>query len=459
MFNLVKTASLTLSLALLPCNMQMLARQSSRMEHIAEFYRHRDGFMGTVAVARNSRIVFKKSYGYSNVEQQLPFTRGTRFPIGSLSKQFTAAAILLLQQNEKLKTSDPVAKFYNGAPAGWANIALHNLLTQTSGIPDFDFAEAVRHGPHPPQETIQKVIAPPLKFEPGTAYDYSNVNYVLLGMVIEKASGEPYCRFLQERIFKPLRLRHTGCRWRSGLVPHGAFGYRPAAKSFVPAESDDLTSIAGAGSLYSTTRDLIRWTSALQGGRVLNPASLKEMTTSFLNGYAYGLQIDGNDRIGHNGVIDGFYTAVDYLPKTKNIILVLSNVSSDRNQGSPGALAMETELIESTLDKDSILPSEGKELSLSVEILRRYIGRYKTADPHNPVSFEISLTGDHLFLKLDGSANSPAQLRAESQSSFYLAGQEVEVDFDQPDSAVMIDYNGYNTAQFIRQRDPQATNH
>lgn len=453
MFNPIRTAALTLSLALLPCHMEMFAQQSSRIEHITEFYRQHDGFMGTAAVARHGRIVFEKSYGYANLEQQLPFAPDIRFPIGSLSKQFTATAILLLQQNGKLKTSDPIARFYNGAPASWANISLRNLLTQTSGIPDFDFSEAVRHGPRPPQETIQKVIAQPLKFEPGSAYDYSNVNYVLLGIVIERASGESYCRFLQERIFKPLRLKDTGCQWRSGLIPHSASGYRPAATGFAPAESDDLTSISGAGSLYSTTRDLIRWTSALHGGRVLNPSSLKEMTTPFLNGYAYGLEVDGSERIGHNGVIDGFYSAVDYLPKTRTIVLVLSNVSSDRNQGSPGAFAMETELMESVIDKHSILPSEGKELSFPVEILHRFVGRYKAADPHNPMSFEISLNGDHLVLWLNGSDNSPVQLRAESQFDFYLAGQEVEVDFDQLDSPVVIDYSGYTTTKFARQRE------
>jgi CubicO group peptidase (beta-lactamase class C family) len=451
MCNLTKTMALAFLLAISLCHLPVLAQQSSRMEHIAEFYRQRDGFMGTVAVANNGRTVFERSYGYANLEQQTPVAQDTRFPIGSLSKQFTAAAILLLQQDGKLKTSDPIGHFYNRAPAAWTQITLRHLLTQTSGIPDFDFAEAVRHGPRLPQENIETVIAQPLKFEPGTAFDYSNANYLLLGMVIESASGEPYCRFLQERLFAPLRLLQTGCGWRSGFIPHGAYGYRPIAKGFVPAQNDDLTSISGAGSLYSTANDLIRWTSALHGGGLLTQSSLLEMTKPFVDGYAYGLEVDGDSRIGHNGVIDGFYTAVDYLPKTRTVVLVFSNVNSNDNVSSPGAFAMEVELMELAIDKHAILPSEGKELRLPDEILSRHVGRYKAAGHHDPAAFEVSSRGDHLFLQLGGDS-SPMQLRAESQSSFYVADHELEVDFDPSGAAIVIDYNGHSTRQFIRQR-------
>jgi CubicO group peptidase (beta-lactamase class C family) len=452
MRNRINTIVFGLLLATQLCQVRVLAQQPTRMRQIAAFYRHRDGFMGTVAVARNGRIVFEKSYGYAKLEQQIPFAQDTRFPIGSVSKQITAAAILLLQQDGKLTTGDTIARFYDRAPAAWGRITLRNLLTQTSGIPDFDFAEAVRHGPRLPQTNIETVIEKPLKFEPGTAFDYSNVNYLLLGMVVERASGEPYCRFLQERIFAPLRLTQTGCGWRSGFISRSASGYRPAAKGFVPAENDDLTSISGAGSLYSTAHDLVRWTSALHGGRLLKQSSLREMTHPFLRGYAYGLEIDGSSRIGHNGAVDGFYSAIDYLPRTRMVVLVLSNVNLNGNESSPGAFAMEAELIELTLDQHAILPSEGKELYLPHEVLRRYVGRYKATAPRNPVAFEVSSKGDHLFFQLSG-GNPSVQLRAESQANFYVVDQEVEIDFDMSGTAVVIDYNGHSATQFIRQEE------
>jgi CubicO group peptidase (beta-lactamase class C family) len=454
MSNLIKTSVLALSLATFLPHLRMPAQQSSRIMKIASYYYHRDGFMGTVAVARHGELVFEQSYGYANLKPQAPFTPDTSFPIGSLSKQFTAAAILLLQENGKLKTSDPIARFYKDAPAAWRRITLRNLLTQTSGIPDFDFSQAVRQGSRSPEETIRPLTAQPLKFEPGAGFDYANANYVLLGLVIEKVSGESYCRFLKLRIFDPVGLTHTGCGWRSGLIPHGASGYRPAAQGFVPAEDDDTTGISGAGSLYSTIGDLISWTTALHGGEVVNHSSLREMTTPFLNGYAYGLEVDGDKRIGHNGVIDGFSSSVDYLPKTKTVVVVLSNVNSPGNQSSPGAFAMEVELMQLATDERSILPSEGKELSLPEGTLRGYVGRYRAKDSHNPLSFAIDLRGNHLFLQLDGTVGSPAQLRAESQSDFYLADQEVEIDFDAPGSAVVTDYNAHTTTSFLRQGEP-----
>jgi hypothetical protein len=183
------------------------------------------------------------------------------------------------------------------------------------------------------------------------------------------------------------------------------------------------------------------------------PGMSKICFTPFLDGYAYGLEVDDGKRIGHNGATDGFYVAVDYLPKTKSTVLVLSNVSSDGNQRSPGAFAMEVELIESALDRDSILPSEGKELFVADETLRHYIGRYKATDSHNPALFEIRLNGNHLFLQFDGPGSSPAQLRAESKSDFYVADQELEVDFDQSDSALVIDYNCHNSVRFVREKE------
>ena len=428
------------------------AQGTARMERIAAFYRNRDAFMGTVVVAKENRIVFEKSFGYAQVERQIPFERDTRFPIGSLSKQFTAAAVLLLQQDGKLETSDPVARFYPGAPAAWAHITLRNLLTQTSGIPDVDFSVATRNGAHQPEEEIKTVIAQPLKFEPGTKFDYSNVNYVLLGMAIERASGETYCRFLEARIFRPLGLTQTGCDWRSGGVRHSASGYRPKGTGYVAAEEDDLTGIAGAGGLYSTAGNLIRWTEALHGGRVLNQASLKEMTTPFLDGYAYGLEVEDGKRISHDGAIDGFYAGLDYLPGTRSIVVVLSNVNTDGNRASPGAFAMEAELMELLIDKDSILPSEGKELALSDETLRHYVGRYKATDSENAASFTVTLQGNHLMFQADGPGNRAAQLRAESQTDFYVVDDkaELEVDFDPDGSATIVDYNEHSGIPFTR---------
>jgi CubicO group peptidase (beta-lactamase class C family) len=406
---------------------------SSRMDHAALFYRKRDGFSGMAAVARNHQLIFQRGYGYANLEWQIAFTPDTRFRIGSISKQFTAAAILLLQEDGKLKTSDPISRYYPNSPPAWSGITLRNLLTHTSGIPDVDFGLILKYSPHTPEELMKGIPEKPLEFQPGSKIEYGNINYMLLGRVVEQASGMSYCRFLQERIFQPLQLTETGCDWNSTLVPHRAYGYRPSSHGPVGVEDDDLSSIAGAGNLYSSTGDLIRWTEALHGGKVLSQGSLTEMVTPFLKGYGYGLQIDGEGKtldIFHNGTVDGFFSCLDYIPRTKTTVVVLSNLVTEGNQTTPGTLALDTELVHLAMNGDAILPSEGKEASVSENILRGYVGRYRSSNPEHPLFVLLTFADGHLYVQNEGAKTSPSRMMAETPSKFYLAKQEAELTFD-----------------------------
>jgi CubicO group peptidase (beta-lactamase class C family) len=404
---------------------------SERIQHALDFYRNRDGFMGVVAIQRDHHFIYESSAGYANLASKIPFTPGTRFPIGSLSKQFTAAAILLLQQDRKLKTSDPLRLYYPGAPAVWNSITLRNLLTQTSGIPDFDFGRIYRDSPHQPEELIKDVLNKPLSFQPGTKFEYTNINYMLLSMVVERASGQPFCQFLSDHIFHPLHLKQTGCAWNPHIT-HSTQGYHPSPQGPVAFEDKDLASLAGAGSLYSSADDLIRWTEALHEGKLISKASLAEMTTPFLDGYGYGLSIDGEGAqldISHNGTVEGFFSSLDYLPATHTTIVVLSNQVAEGNQSSPGTLALDSELVQLAMDENSLLPSEGKEAQVPEEILRSYAGRYRSVDPDNPVYIILTFRDGKLFIQNEGG---PAvlPLRAESAKRFYLANQETEIVFD-----------------------------
>jgi CubicO group peptidase (beta-lactamase class C family) len=417
-----------------------------RMDRAARFYRSRDGFSGMVAVSRNHQLIFQRGYGYANLEWQIPFTPDTRFRIGSISKQFTAAAILLLQQDGKLKTSDFISRYYPNSPASWSNITLRNLLTHTSGIPDVDFGLVMKYSPHTPEELMKGIPEKPLEFQSGTKAEYGNVNYMLLGEVIERASGEPYCQFLQERIFQPLQLTETGCDWNSTLVPHRAYGYRPSSHGPAGVEDDDLSSLAGAGNLYSSTGDLIRWTEALHGGKVLSQASLAEMVTPFLDGYGYGLQIDGEGPtldIFHNGTVDGFFSCLDYIPATKTTVVVLSNLVSEGNKTTPGTLALDTELVHLAMNAEAILPSEGKEASVPEKILRGHAGRYRSTAPGNPQFILVTFANGHLYVQNEGAKTMPPRMMAENPSKFYLTGQEAELTFDPSGGRVdIVDFSG-----------------
>lgn len=429
---LISLILISLGLMKLPAHAQTQsdAQTSARIQRAAEFYRSRDGFMGVIAVQRDHHPIHESSYGYANLASKTPFRPDTCFPIGSLSKQFTAAAILLLQQDGKLKTSDLLSRYYQNAPPAWSSITLRDLLTQTSGIPDFDFGRIHRDSPHQPEELLKDILNKPLGFQPGTKFEYTNINYMLLSIVIEQASGQPFCQFLHDRIFRPLQLKQTGCPWNSRIVS-SAQGYHPSPQGLVAFEDNDLAGLAGAGSLYSSAGDLIRWTEALHGGKLLSKASLTEMTTPFLDGYAYGFTIDGEGAqldISHNGTVEGFFSSLDYLPATHTTVVVLSNQVAEGNQSSPGTLALDTELVQLAIDENTLLPSEGKEAQVAEEILRSYAGRYRSVDPDNPVNIRLTFHDGKLFIQNDYGPALP--LRAESARRFYLTNQETEIVFD-----------------------------
>jgi CubicO group peptidase (beta-lactamase class C family) len=428
-------SALILSTALMVPPVAARARTpvSTRIDRVAEFYHNRDGFSGIVAVARNHHTIFLRGYGYANFESKTAFAPTTRFRVGSLSKQFTAAALLLLQQDGKLKTSDFISRYEPNAPAAWSTITLRNLLTHTSGIPDVDFGFILKNSAHTPEQLIGETREKPLEFPPGSRMEYANINYMLLGRVIERASGQPYCQFLQERIFLPLRLTETGCDWNSLPASQRANGYRPSANGPVRVGDNDLSSIAGAGNLYSSAGDLIRWTEALFGGKVLSPGSLKEMTAPFMEGYGYGLQIDrqyGTIDISHNGAVDGFFSFLDYIPSKKVTVVVLTNLVGEGNHTTPGALALDTEVVRLTTDDTAVLPSEGREANVSEKLLGSYSGRYRAADPQSSQILIVTLADGHLYIQNEGTKNDPERMMAETPARFYLANQDIEVTFD-----------------------------
>ena len=265
---------------------------------------------------------------------------------------------------------------------------------------------------------------------------------MLLGIVVERASGQPFCQFLRDRIFQPLQLTQTGCTWNA-RVTGSAHGYHPSSKGPVAFEDNNLGGLTGAGSLYSSADDLIRWTEALNEGKVLSKASLKEMTTPYLNGYGYGLSIDSEGQqldISHNGTVDGFFACLDYLPATRTTVVVLSNLVGEGNQSTPGTFALDTELVRLGMEDDPVLPSEGREVQIAEEILRGYAGNYRSDDPERPVNVTLTYRDGRLFIQNDSGAAAP--LYAESKDRFYLKNQETEIIFD-PDVAGRFEFLNY----------------
>jgi CubicO group peptidase (beta-lactamase class C family) len=291
--------------------------------------------MGTVLVARDGHVVLDKAYGMANLELDVPNTPDTKFRLGSITKQFTAASILLLEERGKLKIDDRVKAYLPDAPMSWDRITIFNLLTHTSGIPNFtampDY-NTIKLSSRSAGAAVSAFRDRPLDFGPGEQMSYSNSGYLVLGDIIEKVSGQSYEQFVTDNIFTPLGMKDSGYDSNTAIIKHRASGYSRLQGGYANATYIHMSIPHAAGALFSTTRDLLKWEQALFAGKVVSKASLDRMTTPFKNDYAFGLTVRTvKDRkvIAHGGGIDGFNTAMAYYPDSRTVVIVLSNVNGN----------------------------------------------------------------------------------------------------------------------------------
>jgi CubicO group peptidase (beta-lactamase class C family) len=398
--------------------------------------------MGSVLVARGDDVLFSKGYGSANLEWDIANTPTTKFRLGSVTKQFTAASILLLEERGKLKTDDLVKKHMPDAPAAWEKITIFHVLTHTSGIPSFTgFPEyrELKMFDSPVEKTVEKFRDRPLEFEPGEKMVYSNSGYLLLGYLVEKISGQGYEEFLQENIFTPLGMKDSGLDSNSKVIPRRAGGYsRRADGPVVNADFIHMSIPHGAGALYSTTEDLLRWERGLFGGKVLSETSLERMITPFKNDYAFGVivnEVEGRERISHGGGIEGFNTSLAYYPDSEVVTAVLSN----QNTGVVDEIARHL----ATLAHGGAvqLTTERKEITVPRETLARYVGTYELSPE---IKIMVTLDGDQLMTQLSGQRKFEAF--AESETEFFLKVVDAQFEFVKDDegavTAVTLHQNG-----------------
>jgi CubicO group peptidase (beta-lactamase class C family) len=400
------------------------AQEAARMDEVVQTYVRDKTFMGTVLVARGSDVVFSKGYGSANLEWDVANTPATKFRLGSITKQFTAASILLLEERGKLKLEDPIRKYVPEAPAAWDAITIFNLLTHSSGIPNFtslpDY-NSLKLADTPVAKTIASVRDKPLDFVPGEKMSYSNSGYLVLGYVIERVTGGSYEKFVTENIFTPLGMKESGYDSNTAIIARRAAGYMPSPAGPVNAGFISMTIPHAVGALYSTTGDLLRWEQGLFGGKLISAASLAKMTTPFKGDYALGLVVqtaNGRKVIQHGGGIDGFNTFLAYYPDTRLTVAVLANI----NGQAPGQIA--TKLADLGHGGTVQLTSERKEITLPVATLSKYVGTYEVAPG---VNMMIRLIGDRLTTQLSGQQQFP--IFAESETKFFLKVVDAQVEF------------------------------
>jgi CubicO group peptidase (beta-lactamase class C family) len=291
-------------------------------------------FSGSVLVAQNGEVVLTEGYGLADREQNRPNTPQTKFRLASITKQFTAMAVLILQEQGKLHVQDPICQYLSLCPAAWEAITIHHLLTHTSGIPSFtSFPDYVtsRATPSSPGQTFERFKDMPLDFQPGEKWSYSNSGYIVLGLIIEQASGESYEMFLHHNIFVPLQMTNSGYDHNDGSL---AIGYTTVYGQLRTAPYIDMSIPYAAGGLYATVEDMYRWDQALYTEQLVSRDLLELMFTPHVrmtdgsSSYGYGWTIsemNNHQAIGHWGGIEGFATLFVRFPEDKLTIIVLSN--------------------------------------------------------------------------------------------------------------------------------------
>ena len=303
-----------------------------------------DGPGASVLVARGNEVIYQNVFGHRNIKKDQPITLASEFRIGSITKQFTAAAILRLQEEGKLSVKDPVSKFISDIPNGDV-ITIHQLLTHISGIQSYtnqpDFIEKVTTEIQP-EELVKKISTYKTEFEPGTSWNYNNSAYFMLGYIISKVSGASYGDYLKREFFEPLGMKHTGVYTKKAKLKEEALGYSSAAGDFEMATDWDMSWAGGAGNLYSTPEDLLLWNQAVFNGDLLEPASLEAALTPVklsdgsdpsplgMNGYGYGWAINefrGLNEYSHGGGLHGFLTYLAHFPESDLNVVVLTNCS------------------------------------------------------------------------------------------------------------------------------------
>jgi CubicO group peptidase (beta-lactamase class C family) len=302
------------------------------------------GFSGTVAASRGGVRVLSRGYGVAYREEHVPATPRTRFLIGSLTKQMTAAAVMKLQERGRLRVHDPVCRHLARCSPAWAPVTIHHLLTHTSGIPDIfalGFGQT-RAMPRTHEQLVDIFRQEPLVYAPGSRFQYNNSAFILLGEIVQRAAGMPYAAFIRDSIWAPAGMANTGFWDNREVVKHLATGYVVENGTYRRGPYEDRTTVTAEGnSTYSTAEDLLSWIRWLHGG-ALSAASLRSTFTPHVvrggegpragHGYGYGWYLHrelGRRAYSHNGVIPGFWSYDAYFPDDDVAIAVLSN--SDPN--------------------------------------------------------------------------------------------------------------------------------
>jgi CubicO group peptidase (beta-lactamase class C family) len=384
-----------------------------------------------ILVMKGGTVFLRKAYGMADLELGVALEPDMVFQIGSMTKQFTAVAILMLIEQGRLSLSDPLTRFLSDYPTRGRTITVEHLLTHTSGIPSYtslpEWPPLMRT-----DMTLAELIAvfkdKPLEFEPGEYFKYSNSGYILLGAIIEKASGVTYEAFLQRTMFDPLGLKHTHYGSADRIIPRRVSGYEAGPDgTLLNAGYISMTQTYAAGSLLSSVDDLAAWNEALLAGKLIGRETLDKAWTAHrlkdgtTTGYGFGWSVgvsDGRRIITHDGDINGFSSEGYLIPEEKLFVTLLTNTEFDGREPRPRA----SRIAALALGKPD---AEPKAVSIDAKMFdEQYAGEYELAP-----GFTVRLFRDGNRFMSQGTGEPAFEIFPESETSFFLKVADGKVGF------------------------------
>ncbi len=400
-------------------------QSSDKIDTLITAYAKMHKFNGCVLVAKNGKILLNKGYGYRNAEDKIANDEQSIFQIGSITKQFTTAIILKLQEEKKLSISDKLSKYFPDYAKG-DSITLEELMLHTSGIysytNDGNFMESQVSIPHNRESMMALFKDKPLDFSPGTDWNYSNSGYSLLGYIIEQVTKKPYEDVVRHYIFSPLQMTHSGFDFTNLKSKEKTKGYfKLDDKTAIAAPIVDSTVSFSAGAIYSTTGDLYRWHQALEKSTILSKEQQEKAYTPVKMHYGYGWAIDslyGKRKVAHSGGIHGFSSNLARIPEDDVCIVLLSNGSSRQLED------ITRNIFAILYNKEYEIPKERVAIKVPEEILKQYIGEYAIKPGLNVT---MSVVDGQLIAAPTGQPT--AIMYGEKEDFFFITSDDIQIKF------------------------------
>ncbi|MBL7920216.1 MAG: serine hydrolase [Bacteroidia bacterium] len=408
-------------------NAQSDIEKAARIDLMLRVYTKKNMFSGSVLIAKKGKVLLSKGYGLANTTHSVSNLPTTKFKLASVSKQFTAMAIMILQEKGKLSTEDKLTKYIPDYPNG-DKITIHHLLTHTSGIPNvtaLPVFDTMKVKSHTLEQTIALTKNKPLEFEPGSKFNYSNSGYILLTYIIENASGKKYEDYLKEVIFDPLGMKNSGLYPPTGTLKNSAIGYTEANEGLVEAPYIDMSIPSGAGALYSTVEDLFLWDQALYTEKLVKKETMEKIMTVYKDNYAYGwmfTKYKEHKKFFHGGGIEGFNTVINRFTDDELCIIILKNVD---NYQLFNANKMATAIM---FGEKFDLPSEHKIATVDKHIYKTLAGDYELEK-----DFVLSITTDGINIYSQATGQDKFEIYPEGEYKYFLKIVDAQLEFNKDD--------------------------